>query len=114
MKLIFVTKNTAVNEELNGLKIKIDQQIEQIKLTENDKKSLAHQLNQNSLAIINSLSSTNADLTTQISEQSLQRHRKDIDELVISHQEYHRAKDMSAQLTNEVAQLKNMVSCFKT
>lgn len=96
--------------ELSGQKAKIDEQIEQIKRVENDKNSLTYELNQNSLAIINSLSNTNADLTTKISEQSLQRHQRDIDELLISHQEYQRAKDMTSQLTNEVAQLKHMVS----
>lgn len=72
--------------ELSGQKAKIDEQIEQIKRVENDKNSLTYELNQNSLAIINSLSNTN------------------------SHQEYQRAKDMTSQLTNEVAQLKHMVS----
>lgn len=109
-------QNTALKAELNGQKIKIDQQIEQINRVENDKSSLAYQLNENSLAIINSLSSTNADLTTQISEQSQLRHQKDIDELLITHQEYQRTKDTSSQLSIEVVQLKNMVSfschCF--
>lgn len=93
--------------ELNGQKIKLDEEIKRI---ENDKNSLACQLNENSLAIINSLSSTNAELTTKISEQSHLRHQKNIDELLVTHQEYQRAKDMSAQLTIEVGQLKQMVS----
>lgn len=97
-----------MKQELNNQETKID---EQIKRVENEKRSLTDQLNQNSVAIIHNLTNKNADLTTKISEQSHQRQR-DIDEFLITHQEYQRAKDLSTQLTNEVAQLKNMVSSY--
>ncbi|XP_037024992.1 myosin-2 heavy chain-like isoform X6 [Bradysia coprophila] len=88
------SQNTTLECQLNDQKAKMNDQMEQIKRIENDKNSLTVQLNQNSLT------------TTKITEQSQQRHQKDIDELLISHQEYQKAKDMSVQLTNDVAQLK--------
>lgn len=97
-----------MKQALDCQKIKVD---EQIKRVETDKKLLTDQLSQNSVAIINNLTNKNADLTTKISEQSHQRQR-DIDEFIISHQEYQRTKDVSSQLTNEVAQLKNMVRSY--
>lgn len=80
--------------ELDGRKKQIDEQIEQMKRMETDKTSLSYQLNQNSLT------------TTKITE----RHQKDINELINTHQEYQRAKDRSVQLANEVTQLKVMVT----
>ncbi|KAG4068868.1 hypothetical protein HA402_005016 [Bradysia odoriphaga] len=88
------SQNTSLECQLNDQKAKLHDQMEQIKRIENDKNSLTVQLNQNSLT------------TTKITEQSQQRHQKDIDELLISHQEYQKAKDVSVQLTNDVAQLK--------
>lgn len=90
-------QNTALRGEFNGQKIKNDEQLEQIKRIENDKNVLTNQLNQNSL-------------TTKISEETQRRRQREIDELLVSHQEYQRARDLSSQLTNEVEQLKNMVS----
>lgn len=84
--------------QLNVQNVKINEQIEQIKRIENDKTSLNFQLNQSSLT------------TTKITEQSQQRHQKDVDELLISHQEYQKAKDVSTQLKNEIIQLKITVS----
>ncbi|KAJ6645776.1 putative glucose-6-phosphate 1-epimerase [Pseudolycoriella hygida] len=86
------SENAALKEDLKSQKEKI----EEVKRIESDKN-----------AVIEDLSSKNIELTNKLCEH---RHQRDADELLVSHQEYQKAKEMSSQLTNEVSQQKILIT----